>query len=285
MILLIKANSRLHTPLYFFLMNLSVLDFCFTSTITPKAMVSFLAGSKAIPYNGCATQFFFFSVFLAAEGFLLAAMAYDRYIFICNPLLYPITMSKWVCVQLVAGSYFGGCVNSMVQPGFTFTLHYCGSNEIDHFFCDGPPSISLATSDTYVNNLVMFTLCGLIIGSTSLFMLISYAYIISTILRIHSAEGRHKAFSTCTAYRIAVSLFYGSTAFMYAQPTWLTSLYPRKTVSVFYTFVIRMMNPLICSLKNKEVKEAWVRTMGKKSLKSRTLLMNIETKSACAGLL
>ncbi|XP_039353548.1 olfactory receptor 12-like [Mauremys reevesii] len=222
MILLIRANSHLHTPMYLFLINLSVLDLCFTSIVAPKAMASLLAGSKAISYNGCATLLFFFSVFLTAEGFLLAAMAWDRYIIICNPLLYPITMSKWVCVQLVAGSYFGGCVNSMVQTGFTFTLYYCGSNEIDRFFCDGPPL-----------NLVMFTLCSLIIGSTSLFVLISYAYIISTILRIRSAEGRHKAFSTCTSHIIAVSLFYGSTAFMYSQPTWLTSLYPRKAVSVF----------------------------------------------------
>ncbi|CAM5099614.1 unnamed protein product [Natator depressus] len=219
MILLIRANSLLHTPMYFFLMNLSVLDLCFTSTIAPIAMVSFPAGRKAISYNGCATQFFFFSVFLTVEGFLLAAMAHDGYTAICNPLLYPVTMSKWVCVQLVAGSYFGSCVNSKVQIGFTFTLHYCGLNEIDHFFCDGPPLISLATSDTYVNNLVMFTLCGLVIGRTSLFVLISYAYIISTILRIRSAEGRHKPFSTYTSHIIAVSLFYGSRAFMYAQPT------------------------------------------------------------------
>ncbi|EMP25577.1 Olfactory receptor 12 [Chelonia mydas] len=219
MILLIRANSRLYTPMYFFLMNLSVLDLCFTSTITPIAMVSFLAGRKAVSYNGCATQFFFFSVFLTVEGFLLAAMAHDGCTAICNPLLYPVTMSKWVCVQLVAGSYFGSCVNSKVQTGFIFTLHCCGLNEIDHFFCDGPPLISLATSDTYVNNLVMFTLCGLVIGRTSLFVLISYAYIISTILRIRSAEGRHKPFSTYASHIKAVSLFYGSTAFMYAQPT------------------------------------------------------------------
>ncbi|XP_044840555.1 olfactory receptor 12-like [Mauremys mutica] len=235
MILLIRANSHLHTRMYLFLINLSILDLCFTSIVAPKAMASLLAGSKAISYNGCATLLFFFSVFLTAEGFLLAAMAWDRYIIICNPLLYPITMSKWVCVQLVAGSYFGGCVNSMVQTGFIFTLHYCGLNEIDRFFCDGPPLVSVTTSDTYVNNLVMFTLCSLIIGSTSLFVLISYAYIISTILRIRSAEGRHKAFSTCTSHIIALSLFYGSTAFMYSQPTRLTSLYPRKEVSVFYT--------------------------------------------------
>ncbi|XP_006122808.2 olfactory receptor OR9H1-like [Pelodiscus sinensis] len=265
MILLICANPSLHTPMYFFLMNLSVLDLCFTTTIAPKAMASFLVGSNAISHNECAAQFFLFSVFLTAEGFLLAAMAYDRYTAICNPLLYPVTMSKWLCVWLVAGSIFSGCVNSMVQTGFTFSLRYCGSREIDHFFCDGPPLINLATSDTYINNLVMFTLCGFIIGSTFLVVFISYFYIISTILRIRSAEGRHKAFSTCTSHMIAVSILYGSTAFMYAQPTWVSSLYPRKAVSVFYTFIIPMVNPLIYSLRNKEVKDAWARTMGRKS--------------------
>ncbi|XP_067400481.1 olfactory receptor 5AR1-like [Emydura macquarii macquarii] len=266
LVLLIRANSRLHTPMYFFLMNLSLLDLCYSSTIAPRAMASFLDWSKAISYKGCATQFFFFSLFLTTEGFLLAAMAYDRYTAICDPLQYPVTMSKWVCVQLVAGSYICGSVNAMVQTGFTFTLSYCGSNEIDHFFCDGPSLISLSCSDTYVNNLVMFTLCGLIIAITSLIVLISYIYIISTILRIRSAEGRHRAFSTCTSHMVVVTLFYGTTAFMYAQPTWLSSLYPRKSVSVFYTFVIPMLNPFIYSLRNKDVKEALRRTIGHKCL-------------------
>uniref|UniRef100_A0A8C8RWK7 Olfactory receptor n=1 Tax=Pelusios castaneus TaxID=367368 RepID=A0A8C8RWK7_9SAUR len=262
LILIIKVNSLLHTPMYFFLVNLSFLDLCYSSTIAPRAMASFLDWSKSISYNGCATQFFFFGLFLTTEGFLLAAMAYDRYTAICNPLLYPITMSKWVCIQLVVGSYICGCVNAMVQTGFTFTLHYCGSKMINHFFCDGPPLISLSCSDTYINNLVMFTLCGLIIVSTSFIVLISYIYIISTILRIHSAEGRHKAFSTCTSHMLVVTLFYGTTAFMYVQPTWLSSLYPRKSVSVFYTFVIPLLNPFIYSLRNKDVKEALRRTMG-----------------------
>ncbi|XP_005286786.1 olfactory receptor 5AR1-like [Chrysemys picta bellii] len=266
LVLIIRVSSRLHTPMYFFLMNLSLLDLCFTSTIAPKAIASFLADSKAISYNGCATQFFFFCLFLATEGFLLAAMAYDRYAAICNPLLYHVTMSKWVCIQMVVGSYICGCVNAMVQTGFTFRLHYCGLNEIDHFFCDGPALISLSCSDTYINNLVMFTLCGFIIASTALIVLISYTYIISTILRIRSAEGRCRAFSTCTSHMLVVTLFYGTTAFMYVQPTWLSSLYPRKAVSVFYTFVIPMLNPFIYSLRNKDVKEALRRTMGHKTL-------------------
>uniref|UniRef100_A0A8C8VJZ6 Olfactory receptor n=1 Tax=Pelusios castaneus TaxID=367368 RepID=A0A8C8VJZ6_9SAUR len=270
LVLIIAADSHLHTPMYFFLMNLSLLDLCYSSTIAPRAMISFLAGNKAISYNGCATQFFFFVLFLTTEGFLMAAMAYDRYTAICNPLLYPVTMSKWVCIRLVAGSYICGCVNSMVQTGFTFTLKYCRSNEIDHFFCDGPPLFSISCSDTYINNLVMFTLCSLLISSTALTVLISYFYIISTILRIHSAEGRRKAFSTCTSHMVAVILLYGSTAFMYVQPTWLSSLYSRKAVSVFYTFVIPMLNPFIYSLRNKDVKEVLRKTMGHKSLKKKT---------------
>uniref|UniRef100_A0A674HTM4 G-protein coupled receptors family 1 profile domain-containing protein n=1 Tax=Terrapene triunguis TaxID=2587831 RepID=A0A674HTM4_9SAUR len=258
LVLIIRADSHLHTPMYFFFMNLSLLDLCYSSTIAPRAMVSFLAGSKAISYNGCATQFLFFALFLTTEAFLLAAMAFDQYSTICNPLQYPTTMSKRVCIQLVVGSYICGCVNSMVQTGFTFMLHYCGSNEIDHFFCDGPPLISLSSSDTYINNLVMFTVCSLIIASTALIVLVSYIYIISTIRRIHSAEGRQRAFSTCTFHMMVVTLFYGTNAFMYAQPTWIFSL---NAVSVFYTLFIPI-------LRNKDVKNALRRTMGKKSLKT-----------------
>ncbi|KAM7150041.1 olfactory receptor 9S13-like [Macrochelys suwanniensis] len=293
---IIRANSHLRTPMYFFLMNLSLIDLCYSSTIAlkamidcyppiwrvvktspedlcnsssiaPRAMVSFLAGSKAISYNGCASQFFFVTLFLATQGFLLAAMMYDRYSTIRNPLRYPTTMSKWVCIWVVVGSYVCGCVNSIVQTGFTFTLHFCGSNEMDHFFCDGPALISLSCSDTFLNNIVMFTFCGLIIVSTGLTVLVSYVYIISTILRIHSAGGRHRAFSTCTSHLMVVTLFYGSTALMYAQPTRLAFLYPRKVVSVFYTLFAPMLNPFIYSLRNKDVKDALRRTMSKTFLR------------------
>ncbi|KAM7149958.1 olfactory receptor 9S13-like [Macrochelys suwanniensis] len=266
LVLIIRADSCLHTPMYFFLMNLSLIDLCYSSTIAPRAIVSFLARNKAISYNGCATQFFFFTVFLTTEGFLVAAMAYDRYTAICNPLQYPITMSKWVCIQRVVGSYISGCMHAIVQTGFTFRLNYCGPNKIDNFFCDSPPLISLSCSDTYINYLVLFTFCGLIIVSTAMIVLISYVYIISTILRILSSTARHKAFSTCTSHMMVVTLLYGSTALMYAQPTRLSSLYSRKVVSVFYTFVTPMLNPFIYSLRNKDVKEALRRTMGHKLL-------------------
>ncbi|CAM4628040.1 unnamed protein product [Lepidochelys olivacea] len=267
MVFLIKAHSRLHTPMYFFLMNLSLLDLCYSSTIAPKAMASFLAGSKTISFNGCATQFFLVAVFVTTEAFILAAMAYDRYTAICNPLLYPIAMSKQVCVQLLVGSYVCGGVNSMMQTAFTFTLYFCGSNEIDHFFCDAPPLLGLSCTNTDINELVLFTLSSLIIVSTSMVIFISYAYIISAILRIRSAEGRCRAFSTCTSHMMSVSLFYGTLTFMYTQPSSLASPAQSKVVSVFYTLVIPMLNPLIYSLRNKDVKEALGRTISSVFLK------------------
>nr|XP_005309105.1 olfactory receptor 12-like [Chrysemys picta bellii] len=267
MVFLIRASSRLHTPMYFFLMNLSLLDLCYSSTIAPKAMASFLTGSKTISFPGCATQFFFFCVFVTTETFILAAMAYDRYTAICNPLLYPIAMPKQVCVQLLVGSYVCGGVNSMVQTVFTFTLCFCGSNEIDHFFCDIPPLLSLSCTNTDINELVLFTLSSFIIVSTSMVILVSYAYIISAILRIRSAEGRRRAFSTCTSHMMSVSLFYGTLTFMYAQPSSLSAPAQSKVVSVFYTLVIPMLNPLIYSLRNKDVKEALGRTISSVFLK------------------
>uniref|UniRef100_A0A8C4WGH0 Olfactory receptor n=1 Tax=Gopherus evgoodei TaxID=1825980 RepID=A0A8C4WGH0_9SAUR len=256
LVLIITADSRLHTPMYFLLMNLSLLDLCYSSIIAPRAMASFLTDAKTISYRGCATQFFFFSLFATTEAFILSAMAYDRYTAICNPLLYPIAMSKPVCIQLVAGSYLCGSMNAMVQTSFTFTLRFCGSNEINHFFCDVPALLTLSCTDTYINQMVLFPFCGLIIMSTALIILVSYVYIISAVLQTHCATGRHKTFSTCTSHIVVVSLLYGTISFMYAQPNSLSSPDQGKVVSVFYTLVIPMLNPFIYSLRNKDVKEA-----------------------------
>uniref|UniRef100_A0A8C8RGQ2 Olfactory receptor n=1 Tax=Pelusios castaneus TaxID=367368 RepID=A0A8C8RGQ2_9SAUR len=254
----IRADSRLQTPMYFFLMNLSLLDFCYSSTIAPKAMMSFLAGSKTISFRGCATQFFFFALFVSTEAFILAAMAYDRYSAICNPLLYSVAISKPICIQLVMGAYICGSVNSIVQTGFTFTLSFCGSNKIDHFFCDVPPLLKLACNDTHINEMVLFALSSLIIVTTALIILISYTYIISAVLQIRSAVGRHKTFSTCTSHIMVVSIFYGTVSFMYVQPSWLTS-----PDLILYTVFTPLINPLIYSLRNKEVKEALGRALNK----------------------
>ena len=255
MIVVITLDARLHSPMYFFLKNLSFVDLCYSSVITPKALVNFLSSSKVITFGGCAIQLFF-SLLATTEAFLLAVMAYDRFMVICSPLLYPITMRPSVCACLVLGSYCGGCLNSILQASFTFTLPFCSSNHIDHFFCDVPPLLKLACADTTTNELVMFGLCGLIIVGTTLVVLVSYGYITVTILRMRSGGGRHKLFSTCGSHMTAVSLFYGTVFVMYAQPGAVESMEQGKAVSVFYTLVIPMLNPLIYSLRNKDVKDA-----------------------------
>lgn len=261
MITIITMDAQLHTPMYFFLKNLSFLDICYSSVITPKAMLSIVTGDKAISYNGCATQMFFFSLFGTTECFFLAAMAYDRFIAICTPLLYHITMSKKICVLLVAVSYVFGFLNCCTQTGLTFSLSYCNPSVINQFFCDVPAVMKASCSNTSVNEIVFLAMCGLIITITCTVVLISYAYIVATILRIPSSEGRHKAFSTCTSHVMAVSLFFGTAFFMYGQPGAISSPNQGKIVSVFYTVVTPMLNPLIYSLRNKEVKDALLRQL------------------------
>ncbi|XP_043733849.1 olfactory receptor 12-like [Cervus elaphus] len=256
MIVVITLDARLHSPMYFFLKNLSFVDLCYLSVIYPKALANTTFSSKVITFEGCIIQFFFFSLMGTTEAFLLAVMAYDRFVAICSPLRYPISMRPSVCARLVLGSYCGGCLNSILQTSFTFSLPFCSSNRIDHFFCDVPPLLKLACADTTINELVMFAICGLIIVGTTLVVLISYGYITGTILRMHSGGGRHKLFSTCGSHMTAVSLFYGTLFVMYAQPGAVQSMEQGKVVSVFYTLVIPMLNPLIYSLRNKDVKDA-----------------------------
>ncbi|XP_057618651.1 olfactory receptor 12-like [Chionomys nivalis] len=256
MIVVITLDARLHSPMYFFLKSLSFVDLCYSSVIAPKAMAIFLSSSKVISFEGCATQLFFFSLLATTEAFLLAVMAYDRFMAICSPLRYPVTMCPMTCARLVLGTYCGGCLNSIVQTSLTFHLPFCSSNRIDHFYCDVPPLLELACSSTALNELLLFGLCGFIIVSTTLAVLVSYGYITMTILRMHSGSGRHKVFSTCGSHMMAVSLFYGTVFVMYAQPGAVASMAQGKVISVFYTLVIPMLNPLIYSLRNKDVKDA-----------------------------
>ncbi|XP_075404242.1 olfactory receptor 5AP2-like [Tenrec ecaudatus] len=254
MILIIKIDSRLHTPMYFFLSNLSLVDFCYSSVIAPKMLVNFWLENPAISFNGCATQFFFFGSFAGIEGFLLAVMAYDRYVAICKPLLYMVTMSPHINSTLVLSTYLAGFINAAIHTGFTFQLSFCGSNVINHFFCDTPPLLKLSCSDTHINEVVIFAFASFNELSCLLTILISYLYILIAILRIPSTEGRHKAFSTCASHLMAVTLFFGTILFMYLRPSSSYSMDQDKIVSVFYTVVIPMLNPLIYSLRNKEVK-------------------------------
>uniref|UniRef100_A0A674JJI0 Olfactory receptor 1019-like n=1 Tax=Terrapene triunguis TaxID=2587831 RepID=A0A674JJI0_9SAUR len=263
MILLIKIDPPLHTPMYFFLSNLSFCDLCFSSIISPKMLLNFLSQRKSISYTACVVQMYLFYAFSDVECLLLAVMAYDCYVAICNPLLYTVTMSRQFCKQLVAGVYAVGLVDSMIYACFTFWLSFCSSNIINHFFCDIPPLLALSCSDTRINEIVMFTLACCIIVSSLVIVLLSYVYITSTILQIRSAEGQHKAFSTCTFHLTAVVLLFGTLLFMYLRPTSSYSMDTDKVASVFYTLVIPMLNPLIYSLRNTEVKDALRKAMNK----------------------
>ncbi|XP_053881206.1 olfactory receptor 1019-like isoform X1 [Malaclemys terrapin pileata] len=263
MILLITIDPRLHTPMYFFLSNLSFCDLCYSSIICPKMLQNFLAERKSISYTACAVQLSLCIVFADVECLLLAVMAYDRYVAICNPLLYTVTMSRQLCNQLVAGVYAVGVVDSMIHTWLTFRLSFCSSNIINHFFCDIPPLLALSCSDTRINEIVMFALVCCITVSSLVTVLLSYVYITSTILQIRSAEGRRKAFSTCTFHLTAVVLLFGTLFFMYLRPTSSYSMDTDKVASVFYTLVIPMLNPLIYSLRNTEVKDALRKAMNK----------------------
>lgn len=253
-ILIVRMDSKLHTPMYFFLENLSILDICYSSVITPKAALTFLRGRRIVSCNSCASQMFFFSLFGTTEAFFLAVMAYDRFTAICNPLLYQIIMNKRLCVLLVLGSYLLGCINCTIQTGFTFSLSFCGLKEINHFFCDVPAVMHVSCSDTLVNEIVMLAVCGSIIVGTALVVFISYSYIIITIVHMPSSESRRKAFSTCSSHMLAVSLFFGTVFFMYAQPGATSSPDKSNTISIIYTVAIPMLNPFIYILRNKEVK-------------------------------
>ncbi|CAM5118384.1 unnamed protein product [Eretmochelys imbricata] len=268
MILLITIDPQLHTPMYFFLRNLSFCDLCLSLTISPKMLLNSLAERKSISYKACAAQMSLSISFGDAGGLLLAVMAYDRYVAICNPLLYTVTMSRHLCKQLVTGVYAVEVVDSMIYTCCTFRLSFCSSNIINHFFCDIPPLLMLSCSDTRINEIMMFAFMLCITGSRFVAILLSYVYITSTVLQISSAAGRRKAFSTCSFHLTAVVLFYGTLLFMYLRPTSSYSMDTDKIVSVFYLLVIPMLNPLIYSLRNTEVKDALRRAMNKLLTKS-----------------
>ena len=256
MITLIGLSSHLHTPMYYFLTNLSFIDLCQSTVITPKMLVNFVTEKNIISYPECMTQLYFFIIFAIAESHMLAAMAYDRYVAICNPLLYNITMSYHICFFLTVGVYMLGITGSTIHTGFMLRLFFCKNNIINHYFCDLFPLLELSCSSIYVNELLVIFLSAFNILTPALVILASYIFIISSILQIHSMEGRSKAFSTCSSHMAAVAIFYGSAAFMYLQPSSVSSMDQGKVSSVFYTIIVPMLNPLIYSLRNRDVKFA-----------------------------
>ncbi|XP_043337868.1 olfactory receptor 5B12-like [Cervus canadensis] len=259
----ILLDSRLHTPMYLFLSQLSLVDFGYSSAVTPKVMAGFLTGDKTISYEACATQFFFFVAFITVESFLLAAMAYDRCAAVCKPLHYTAAMTTKACARLLTGCCFCGFLNACVHTGNVFRLSFCGCHVVNHFFCDAPPLLALSCSDSYVSEMVIFFVVGFNDLFSILVIFISYLFIFITILRMRSSEGRQKAFSTCASHLTAVSIFYGTVIFMYLQPSSSHSMGTDKMASVFYTMVIPMLNPLVYSLRNKEVKGAFKTAVGK----------------------
>ncbi|XP_019268151.2 olfactory receptor 5T2-like [Panthera pardus] len=260
---LVIGDSRLHNPMYYFLSVLSSVDACFSSVITPNMLVDFMSKNKIISFLGCATQMFLAVTFGTTECFLLAAMAYDRYVAIYNPLLYSVSMSPRVYVPLIVASYVGGILHASVHTVATFSLSFCASNEIRHVFCDIPPLLAISCSDAHTNQLLLFYLVGSIEIVTILTVLISYGFILLAILKIHSAAGRRKVFSTCGSHLTAVSIYHGTILFMYVRPSSSYALDHDMIVSMFYTIVIPMLNPIIYSLRNKDVKEAMKRVFQK----------------------
>ncbi|XP_039197080.1 olfactory receptor 1009-like isoform X1 [Crotalus tigris] len=265
MFLLIQIDSQLHTPMYFFLSNLSLLDLCYSSVVTPKMLIDFVIESKTISLRDCAAQMWFFAFFVAAECYLLASMAYDRYVAISNPLLYMVIMSRKTCLLLLVPPCFAGLLNAMTHTVMTFQLTFCKS-KINHFFCDIPAVISLSCSETQINKMVLFIMSCTHGTLSSVFIIISYIYILCAILRIRSVEGQRKAFSTCSTHFTAVSIFYVTLFIIYVRPSHSFLQDRGKVFSVFYAVVIPMLNPLIYSVRNKEVQDSIGRMIRRKRL-------------------
>lgn len=257
MITLILLDPCLHTPMYFFLSNLSLVDCVYSSAVTPKVMAGFLTGDKVISYGGCVAQMFFFVAFASTDCFLLAVMAYDRHAAVCKPLHYTTTVTPSVCARMAIGCYIWGFVVSAIHTGFTFCLSFCHSNVVHHFFCDIPPILALSCSDIHINEIVLFALATFNVLFALIVIFTSYLFILIAILRMPSAEGRKKAFSTCASHLTAIAMFYGTVIFMYLQPSSSHSMDNDQVASVFYAIIVPMLNPIIYSLRNREVNSAF----------------------------
>ncbi|NWZ41933.1 O1030 protein, partial [Brachypodius atriceps] len=264
LLLLIRLVAHLHTPMYFFLSSLAFLDLCYSSCITPRLLRDLLDEDKVISHSACLAQFYFYVAFATTECYLLAAMAYDRYVAICHPLLYSLSMSPGICVLLVAGSCLAGATNAALHTGLALGLNFCGPKVIDHFYCEGPPLFALSCTEPAPNELGMFIMVGFNLAATILAILLSYTFILAAVLGSHSAAGKRKALSTCASHLGVVVLFYGSLVSMYSRHSSRSSRERDKAASVFYTMVTPMLNPFIYSLRNQEVKAGLWRLMVRK---------------------
>ncbi|XP_066474096.1 putative olfactory receptor 2B8 [Tiliqua scincoides] len=256
-------DPHLHTPMYFFLSNLSFLDLCFTTSLGPQMLVNFWRRRKSITYASCVIQLFISLALGSTECILLAVMAYDRYAAVCYPLHYTTIMSPSICFKMSAVSWVCGFSTSVVQTVMTLRLPRCGPNRVDHFFCEVPALLKLACVDTTLNEAVLFTASVVFLVVPLGLIIVSYSFIATAVQRIHSAEGRRKAFKTCASHLMVVSLFFGTAIFSYLQHPSNYSRDQGKMISLFYTFVTTMLNPLIYTLRNKEVHKALKRVMNR----------------------
>ncbi|XP_068920868.1 olfactory receptor 13D1-like [Petaurus breviceps papuanus] len=256
LVTVIILDSHLHTPMYFFLSNLSFLDICYTSSSVPLILVNFLSDEKSISFVGCGTQMFFSLALGSTECVLLTVMSYDRYVAICRPLRYPIIMNKELCGWMAASSWMTGVLNSLVQTILAMGLPFCGNNVIDYLTCEILAVLKLACTDISLNVIIMVISNVILLVIPVFLIIISYPFILITILRINSAEGRKKAFSTCSAHLTVVTMFYGTILFMYMKPKSKDSHATDELIALFYAVVIPMLNPIIYSLRNKDVKTA-----------------------------
>ncbi|XP_006880168.1 PREDICTED: olfactory receptor 226-like [Elephantulus edwardii] len=255
-IVVIRTSRQLHTPMYFFLANLSVLEILYTSVTVPKLLASLLVQEKTISFSGCLTQLFLFLSLGSSECFLLATMACDRYLAICHPLRYPAIMDSRLCLHLALSAWLGGFLASFVSLALISHLRFCGPNVLNHFFCDISPLLQLSCSDTTVIEMLDFVAALAVLMTSLLVTVVSYVRILATVLRIPGGAGRQKAFSTCASHLLVVAIFYTTTIFMYARPHAASSFDLNKLVSVIYSVVTPLLNPIIYCLRNRDIKEA-----------------------------
>ncbi|KAM6158268.1 olfactory receptor 8H2-like [Rhynchocyon petersi] len=264
MVLIICLDPQLHTPMYFFLSHLSFLDLNYSTVVTPKTLENLVTSPTYISFEGCLTQLFFFISLVVTECFFLSSMAYDRYVAICNPLHYPVVMSTTLCRTLITVSYVAGFCESSAVTISIANLRFCKSNIIHHFFCDSTPILILSCTDTNHIEILIFILAGFTLMMSFLTIIVSYVFILTTILKMNSTSGKRKAFSTCASHFLGVTIFFVTTIFTYLKPSKSYSVGKDQIASVFYTIVIPMLNPLIYSLRNKDVKQALTRVMQKR---------------------
>uniref|UniRef100_A0A8C4L0W7 Olfactory receptor n=2 Tax=Equus asinus TaxID=9793 RepID=A0A8C4L0W7_EQUAS len=257
MIVLIQMDTRLHTPMYFLLSQLSIMDTLFICTTVPKLLVDMVSKEKTISFVACGIQIFLYLTMIGSEFFLLGLMAYDRYVAVCNPLRYPVLMNRRVCLLLASGAWFGGSLDGFLLTPITMNVPYCGSHSINHFFCEIPAVLRLACADSSLYETLMYICCVLMLLIPMCMISTSYSLILLTVHRMQSAEGRKKAFTTCSSHLTVVSIFYGAAFYTYVLPQSFHTPEQDKVVSAFYTIITPMLNPLIYSLRNKDVMGAF----------------------------